>query len=287
MTPEPGPYATRNTQYSLCLATSSAPDAEVDRELELAAGAGFTCVELWAPTLDAYLARNLVVWLHLQMQQHGIRRLVINGLEPLGLRYGPDAKDTPVNQARFLELCTHVDALGGGTIVLHPAAGDEANVGGSEAILRLLRTYADLAARFEVVLAFEFRDNSAIPTLDAAHDLIGRAARRNLCLSLSTRKWWVGEVEPRAPDALALRQLALVHLDDPRFPPAQAPAAVESAPARVGADPTRALCSRLAAAGFRGPYCIPPAPGPGTPLERARAAQQAAWGLLSPLYAGG
>ena len=284
MPSEPRPYATRNTHYALCLATGPTPDAEIDGELELAAEAGFACVELWAPALDAYLARHPVVGLDLQMQQCGISRLVINGLAPLAIRVGPDAEDTPINQARFLELCTHLDALGGGTIVLHPAAQEE-NVGGSEAIRRLLRIYADLAAPFEVTLAFEFRVDSAIPTLNAARDLVGRLARRNLRLSLSAREWRAGEAEPRALDAIVSSPLALVHLDVPHSLPAQTSAAAESSPAGEELSSTLALCSHLAAAGFRGPYCISAASGAGERLERAQSARQAALDLLASLYA--
>ena len=102
--------------FRLCLSTSRSPTAEIDRELQTAGEAGFACIELWAPALEAYLAHHPLVWLDMQMRQQGIHRLVVNGTElPSTIRSAYD-EDAMVDQARFLELCTHLDSLGGGTI---------------------------------------------------------------------------------------------------------------------------------------------------------------------------
>lgn len=262
-TDEPNNSRNRNPKYSLCLSTSRSPTAEIDRELQVAGEAGFSCVELWAPALEAYLARYPVVWLDMQLRQHGIRALVLDGLAPLAAEH---TEDTLVNQARFLEQCTHLDSLGGGTIVLRPAAGQEENQSRSEANARALRIYADLAAPFEVILAFEFQANSMVPGLSAAHDLVQRVARSNLRLALSVREWAAQGSDPQELEAFDPSQLALVHLDRP----------LDQQPTESESDSAQDPCARLAAAGFRGPYCISLPSGPGTLLDRARAARETA-----------
>jgi len=281
----PGPLGTRGPQYTLCLSTSHAPGTDLDRELETASQAGFSCVELWAPVLDVYLARHPLVWLELQIRRHGLSVSAIDGLDPLPAADAAGPEDRLVHQAYFLELCTHLDALGGGTLVLHVGAGPQRR--GAETVVRALRDYADLAAPFEVTLALEFKAASRVPDLDAALDLVRRAERSNLRLAISAREWCASSAGSRPLDALQPGLLALVHLD----------AAPDPSPAGEAPHPAHALYAHLAAAGFRGPYCVPllpPAveasPTPGAPgaqgaqKERARAARQAAQDLLAPLY---
>jgi len=282
----------------LCLSTNHASGIEIDRELQAAGEAGFPCIELWAPSLETYLASHPVVWLDMQMRQHGIHHLIVNGLVPISIVHGTQHEDALVSRARFLELCTHLDALGGAILVLHPATerrkGSEVEL---ETSLRVLRTYADLAAPFEIDLGFEFRADSAVPTLEAAQALVKGAARSNLRLSLSAREWCASQVGPCAPNVLESSQFALVHLDSqlsidiPRRQASQA-ASAGSVPNSAGASPTDdepaltlALCTQLADAGFRGPYCIPISTGTDVLLDRARATYRAATAYVAPLYA--
>ena len=275
-----GTHADRrlHTQYALCLRASHAPDADIERALEIASRAGFSCVELDAPMLEAYLSGHPVVWLDLQLRQHNLYTLLIDGLDRLPAAGAGGPEDLLVHRAHFLELCARLDALGGGTLVLHPGAGEQTQW--PEVSARALRDYADLAAPFEVTLAFEFRAKSQAPDLQAALDLVQRAARSNLRLAISAREWCASGADLRPLEALEPGRLALVRLD---AAPDPAPSPAGEAP-----DPAQGLYARLAAAGFRGPYCVAlPAPSPempDAPGERARAARQAALDLLAPLY---
>jgi sugar phosphate isomerase/epimerase len=267
----------------LCLSLSSAPTGDVDRELQAASQAGFDCIELWVPALEAYLGRHPLVWLDLQVRQHKIRSLTLNGLTAPLLDYGEDAL---VGQAHFMELCAHVDALGGGTIVARPARGGAGDRDRSGEVIRALRAYADMAAPFEVMLAVEFEADSAVPDWQAAQAVVERAAKSNLRLSFSTHKWHESENKPQDLETLKSGQLALVHLDSP-LPHGSAPGA-DSKPSSVGDEAAlaRTLCEHLAATGFRGPYCTPLSARPGTLLDRARAARQTASDFLAPFYEG-
>jgi sugar phosphate isomerase/epimerase len=273
------PSPTQETEHGirnrccLCLSTSRSPAAEIDRELECAGEAGFSCVELWAPALEAYLTRYPLVWLDMQLRQHGIRTLVINGLSPLPVE---QIEDALVSQARFLELCTHLDTLGGGTVVLHPAKKEGSRGHRAPEFEHTLRVYADLAAPFEIILAVEFRVNSIVPDLGTAQALLDRAARSNLRLAFSAREWAAGGGDLEILDAFELGALALVHLDSQTDRQPQAPTGPTQSPAQAEPDLAQDLCARLSTAGFCGPYCIPLSSEPGTPLERARAAQEIA-----------
>ena len=114
MSPTRSIHEVRNAHHAvLCLSANRASSAETDGLLQVAGEAGFSCLELWAPALETYLASHPVVWLDIQMRQCGIYRLIVNGLAPLSTVRGTQDEDTLVSKAQFLELCTHLDALGG------------------------------------------------------------------------------------------------------------------------------------------------------------------------------
>ena len=266
----------------LCLGLGRAPSDDLDDQIEAASQAGFSCVELWALALDAFLGSRPLLWLDMLLKQHKVHSLVLNGLTLPLPGYGEYSAHS---QAYFLELCTHLDALGGGTIILQPARPAGEGRGRSEENVRALRTYADLAAPFEVALAFEFRASSTVSAWKAAQHVVDRAAKSNLRLSISTHEWYKSQAEPYDLDALKPNHLALVHLDSPLPNPSAAAMAPEPSPRKEEAALTLALCRQLAAAGFRGPYCIPPNAQPWARIERARAVRQAALNFLTALDA--
>ena len=264
----------------LCLSLCRTPTDDLDDQIEAASQAGFTCVELRALALDAFLGPRPLLWLDMLLKQHKVHSLVLNGLTLPLPGYG---EYSAYSQAYFLELCTHLDALGGGTIVLQPAEFAREGRGRSAENVRALRTYADLAAPFDVTLAFEFSANSTVSDWEAAQHIVDRAARSNLRLSISTHEWYKSKAEPGDLDTLKPGQLALVHLDSPLPSPSAAATAPEPSPQKEEAARTLALCRQLEAAGFRGPYCIPLDAQPWARIERARAVRQAALDLLKAL----
>jgi sugar phosphate isomerase/epimerase len=257
----------------LCLSLDHTPTDDLDEQIQAAGRAGFACVELWAPALDAYLRRRPLIWLDALLVRHRVHSCVLNGPALPALGQG---EDSAYSQANFMELCTHLDALGGGTIVLQPAKLEGQDRDRSEESVRALRAYADLAAPFEVTLAFQFKAGSTVPDLRTAQQIADRADKHNLRLAISTSAWYESRTEPQRLEALEPGQLALVHLDSP-LPTAQ------PSPTSEEAALTLALCRKLAASGFRGLYSLPLGAQPGTLVERAGVARQAALGFLQAL----
>lgn len=104
----------------LCLSESRAPESSLMDDLRVASEAGFSALDLWAPKLDAYLATYPVIWLDAEMQKHRVHATSISGI---GLSPSDDREARLLREARFLELCTDLDALGGETIVICPGTG--------------------------------------------------------------------------------------------------------------------------------------------------------------------
>jgi hypothetical protein len=177
---------------------------------------------------------------------------------------------------------------------------------------RVLRSYSDLAAPFEVRIALEPRVNahSAVRTLGAAQEVVQGLNRGNVGLAFGIESLRESGAKPEDLGALDVKKLWLVRLESapPQSPPeaggeAAAPSSVNRRPmslsAAVGGDSwegghferQQAICKRLADKGYRGPYCIQwPAPAPAdghsedAMVGRARQARQAALEMLTPLY---
>jgi sugar phosphate isomerase/epimerase len=298
------------TSYRLCLSESRSPSATLEEDLSIANEAGLTCIDLWSPKLDEYLATYPIVWLDMKLREHQVYPAAVSGVE---LAVRTTREQDLIDQAHFLELCTHVDALGGGIIVVHPRVQNrdghaEVEAASAQIVpmtVRALRAYADLAAPFDVHVAFEFRSDaySAVRTLAASQEIVQQVSRSNVGLSLSTLNMYESGVTPEELDALDMGRLKLVHLEGALSPPLRAQEkAGESATCALlphgmpGQEESflQVICGHLAAYGFRGPYSIACpatqeaddlAPGSqASPLERALEAKQAALDLLTPLY---
>jgi sugar phosphate isomerase/epimerase len=287
------------TDIRLCLSEPRATAPSLRDDVRAASEAGFSSLDLWAPKLDDCLATYPLIWLDMHMQEHGVYPLSISGLEPL---LWNTREDRLVYQARFLELCTHLDALGGGILVVHLGAsstddGEPATIR-QPPMVRALRDCSDLAAPFEVRVALEFQAGagSALWTLSASQEVVHSVERNNVGLALGIDQLRESGGKPEDVEALDVKRLWLVRLAAPSpVPPFQwrteegRPS--DSAGGRLLAAFQEALCQRLAARGFRGPYCVrPPEPASSGQrsadalIEGARQARQAALDLLTPLY---
>jgi sugar phosphate isomerase/epimerase len=280
----------------------------LEEDLAIASEAGLTYIDIWSPKLDEYLATYPIVWLDMKLREHHIYPAAVSGVE---LAVHAAREQDLVNQAHFLELCTQLDALGGGIIVVHPGVQIEngnAEVKATSAktvpwIVHALRAYSGLAAPFDVHLAFEFRagTRSSVRTLGASQEIVQQVSRSNVGLSLNTLEMCKSGIKPEELDALDMGRLKLVHLEPPvpqsPYPAGRGTATLPVPPewgVREGETPLQTICGYLAAQGFRGPYCIAyptqqkaaeNAPGDQvSPLEHALEAKQAALNLLTPLY---
>jgi 2-keto-myo-inositol isomerase len=266
----------------LCLSETRVMNTSLEEDVRAASEAGFTCLDLWAPKLDEYLASYPVTWLDARLREHRVYAVAVSGMEPLSL-YA--SEEQLVIQAHYLELCVRLDALGGGIVVVHPGACPEAE--STAWMVRALRDLSNLAAPFEVRLAFELRADASSSTCSLAlsQEIVQRVARSNVCLALSTFHFHQSGGQPEDLEALDIARLRLVHLEGL----SDLPLGVSGDEGALSPDhdpiPLEAICRRLAAKGFRGPYCVEWPAGQHPLVENARLAHQTALDLLTGLYA--
>jgi len=283
------------TDIRLCLSEPRAKEPSLGDDVRAASEAGFSSLDLWAPKLDDCLATYPLIWLDMHMQKHGIYPLSISGLEPLSWN---TREDRLVYQARFLELCTHLDAMGGGILVVHlgafPTSHGESAIIRRPQMVRALRDCSDLAAPFEVQVALEFQAgaNSDLRTLSASQEVVHSVERNNVGLALGIDQLRESRGKPEDLEALDVNKLWLVRLETGRRDPAVGKGRhSDGTGGDLLATFQEALCQRLAARGYHGPYCVTlpePASSGERPtnvlIEGARQARQAALELLAPLY---
>jgi sugar phosphate isomerase/epimerase len=236
----------------LCLDMGAESGASLQEQAAAAVSAGFRCLDLSLPTLDTYLAAYPSVLLASLLQERRLYVGIVSGLPMLPVEdtAGPE-RSLPARellllyQARVLALCTDLDALGGGTILV-PIVQAEAH---SESpfpslIERALRALADLAAPFEARLALtppsQEPDKGTIEDVAA---LVARVKRSNLGLGLDMSK---GMIPAEVPVAAAEKMWAV---------------RLGAAWAGEEGNRLRALCAGLAAAGFNGPCSVALVPG--------------------------
>ena len=269
----------------LCFAGVPSMDIPIETEIDAAAQAGFTGLDLWAPKLDNHLDTYPVVLLDARLREHNLHMVAQSGTELVFLQ---SKAERVVVRARFLETCTRLDAMGGGLIIVSPTSISESRVGGSDitdGTARTLLDFADLAAPFEVRIAFEFRGgrHSSVRSLAHSQEIVERVARRNVGLALSTYQFYLGEGSLDEIDGMDVTKLWLVHLADAEGSPAGISADESRTLIGEGVVPVRQVCARLAFKGFRGPYSVE-MPSWQRPLsETALSARQAALELLTPL----
>ena len=247
----------------LCLGIGTESGASLQEQADAAVGAGFRWLDLRVLTLDAYLAHYPSVLLASLLQERGLYVGMVSGLPPLpvggrpALRAGHES--FLLYQAHLLSLCTDLDALGGGTILV-PVPQPVGESPFPSPVERALRTLADLAAPFEARLAATpLPDENAKGGIEDVAAVVERVKRPNLGLGLDVSEGVIPAPIPAPADGKmwAVRLGAAGWIEGNR-------------------SQLCALCAELVAAGFNGPCSIAPAPGATSIGARARAAMHSA-----------
>ncbi|MBN1642971.1 MAG: hypothetical protein JXA09_17170 [Anaerolineae bacterium] len=254
-----------------CLAIGGAETALEDA-VDAAARGGFRCLDLHVSALEAYLSGYPVAVLGALLAQRGVHVGVVSGLTLPPLARG---EDRVLADAQLLELCAHLDALGGGIVALRHALPPDARRGsGDMGAVHVLRSLADLVAPFDVRLAVEVSAaGNAATDLERADEIVTRARRAWVGLALDLR------TAPARPANLDLPQhAARVHLVRLGTLPAATDRGAEGRRAAL-----RALCAALIEAQFHGVWAIDVPSGDASLAAGARAAFEAAQALFASL----
>ena len=275
----------------LILSEPHSMNTSLEEDIRAAAEAGFACLDLWAPKLGDYLANYPVASLDARLREHSIYVAAISGAGPIPAYQAGSAsrEEQIVFRAQFLEHCMHLDALGGGIIVVCPGPRPGREIGEKALTawtVRSLRGLSGLAAPFEVQVAFEFRGDvsSSVRSLQASQEIVDLVGRRNVRLALSTFQLQLSGSGPEQVEALHTGKLALVHFGGIKDLSPEAERDEKRLLPGRGVLLLQDTCRRLAAKGFRGPYSVQLPAGQHLCLGSAALARQAALEVLAPLY---
>jgi sugar phosphate isomerase/epimerase len=261
----------------LCLRSEPAAGVSLDVLIRTAAEAGYACLDVAADTLGDQLAHLPLASLDARLREQGTYIAVVGGLRPLTIAPRVEAL---VSRAQLLDICTYIDALGGGVITLTPGPQPESTRPGGDHtawIVSALRTFSDLAAPFEARLALEYgaHERGIVRSLAHCQEIIHRVARSNVGLSLNARTLSWDDEAIEQLGALHLDVLWLVRLAEVEDGCAQATESQPCTPIAGCAFSERELCLRLSTRGFLGLYSVPLLPGKRPLAEAARAARLA------------
>jgi len=169
----------------------------VEKALYAASNAGFRCLELSIEAVEGYLAVYPLVVLDTLLVECGCHIGAISGF---ALDADPTENDTgqwSLLQARFLEICTNLDGLGGGVITLDNVVGKER--------VPALQALSALAQPYDVQIALECSatEGGERPSLTKGVDLLQTILSPNVGLAYT-----VGEAEVSLSQQVQLDEFA-------------------------------------------------------------------------------
>jgi xylose isomerase-like TIM barrel protein len=237
----------------ICFDGTTVGEIPLEDQIRAAAAAGFRCLDLGVSALEAYVAIYPTVLLDALLREHHVYIAALGGMG--SLTFDPHGGFT-MTQARILEVCTHLDVLGGGMLTVRPGERSDISAQAATAqIVHALRRLSDLVAPFDVQLACEFSGGEpcALRSLSHSQEIVERVSRSNVGLALHAAALVGVPNVSHELDAVDVSKLCLVRLGDLSEPSSALP-------------DRRTICSRLAEKGYRGPYSVQPAQ-PFTALE--------------------
>jgi 2-keto-myo-inositol isomerase len=184
----------------------------LEDDVDVAAAAGFTALEVWAGKLEAYLRTHRLDDLRAQMHEGRIAPWCINSIEDITHR---DAAGRAALIDELRRLVAVARAIGAPAIVVvpgrHPASFDRAaQVRDATGVLRAM---SDAAG--DVRLAFEFlgKPRCAVPTLDMAIEIVEQVDRRNVGLVIDTFHFHAGGSSLDDIVRVPAEQLVVLHVN--------------------------------------------------------------------------
>lgn len=189
--------------------------ADLATDIRAAKGAGYGCLEIWAPKLLGYFANGSLTDLRRSLKRAGLPVATLNSVERVTFQ-DPSGHERMLQD--FSPFCRVASALGGATVIAVPSPKPQ---GMSRAAMeaetvRVLRQLGAIAARHKVRVALEFLGfaDCSVDTLEACWRIVKKANRPNLGLVLDTFHFYAGNSTLRSIAALDPRKVFMVHLND-------------------------------------------------------------------------
>ena len=190
--------------------------ADLVTDLQAAKAAGFDYVEIWAAKLRAFLKERRAEELKDLFVESGLSPLSINSIEHVTFR---DAQAYDSIKQECEELSSIAEVVGCPCIVVVPGrlpAGGASRENVIAESVRVLNELCDIAAKYNVTLAFEFlgQPDCSVPTLDLAADVVRKVGRENLGVVIDSFHFYAGGSTFEMIDALDPKLIQIFHIND-------------------------------------------------------------------------
>jgi 2-keto-myo-inositol isomerase len=252
-------------------------------DLEIAAEAGFTALEVWAGKLDVYLRERSLEELGGRMQALGVQPWCINSIEDITPRDALGRAEIIEQLGRTVAIAR---AIGAPSIVVVPGRAPD-GLGRAAAIadaVNVLRMMSDVSG--DVGLAFEFlgKPGCAVPTLDMAIEIVEAVDRPNVGMVIDTFHFYAGGSEMADLVRVPVDKLFAVHLNGCEDRPKGELTDAHRLFPGEGVIPIEAILRALRARGFDGTMSVEifrPEYWKREPRDVAREARAKAEGVLT------
>jgi 2-keto-myo-inositol isomerase len=273
-------------QLAFHSATTMTSDLETD--VAVTTRAGFKALEVWAGKIDRYLSDHTLADLKALFVDHGVKPLALNSIEFITFRRGEYARV----QERLHALGKIAREIGCPTVMLVPSPLPDRDLPWSAVVdesVTVLRDLSDIAHRFELQLSFEFLGFGwcSVRTPRAAFEIIQKADRGNLGMTIDAAHFYGGGGRLEELDQLDPKRIFAFHLDDLEDTPKEAITDATRLLPGSGVVPLAEICARLAGIGYNGSCSVElfrPEYWAWDPQELAVKARAAAIQVLSPHF---
>ena len=189
--------------------------ADLETDIKAASAAGYDLIEIWAAKLREFLKTNSVADLKRLLEENNLEPYSINSIEFITFRNAE-------NYAKIKAECEEYSKIAGEIncpyVVVVPGKLPE-NATETQIIdesVKVLNELADIAAKYNVGLAFEFlgQADCSVQTLDLDKKIIEKVNRENVGLVIDTFHFYAGNSTLEAIETLDPKKLFIFHIND-------------------------------------------------------------------------
>lgn len=262
--------------------------ATLETDIAVAAGAGWSGLEVWAEKVDTYLQTHSLDELVNLFKSHHIQPLALDAIVFIAFR----GAEYPQVQARCRQLSRIARAIGCPTIVAVASPLPERTLTWSavvEEYITVLRDLGGIAAEEGIRLSFEFLGFGwcSVRTPRAAFEIVQKVNRPNIGMTIDAAHFYAGGGLLRELEALDAAKIFAFHLNDLQDLPKEAITDEARVMPGDGVIPLGEICARLKQIGYAG-HCSVELFNPGywaqDALSVSKQARQTAIKILSPYF---
>ena len=189
--------------------------ADLETDIKAASAAGYELIELWAAKLREFLETKTVADLKSLLEENNLEPYSINSIEHITFRNAEDYAKIKAECEEYSKIageinCPYVVVVPGKL----PVNATETEI--IDESVKVLNELADIAAKYNVGLAFEFLGQSdcSVQTLDLDKKITEKVNRENVGLVIDTFHFYAGNSTFEAIETLDPKKLFIFHIND-------------------------------------------------------------------------